>query len=144
MPKRKRGPSGQQNGPRPELQKAVQRMDIDKLRRDFEQSIDTFQAMQDYVLIEVLKRTETEGGIALPEGAKTGGLTVGRVVSVGPGALIQGGGFMETSLKVDDLVYTLFNGQGATIAFGKDKEKEYVLIRETQIYGRVRAEAVTA
>lgn len=65
-----------------------------------------FQPLNDYVLIDPIKVNETEGGIALPEGAQTGP-PKGRVAKVGPGRVSEEGKVIPPPVQPGDVVYMI-------------------------------------
>lgn len=89
--------------------------------------------LADRVVLEVLSDNETTaGGIYIPDTAREKPIK-GRVVSVGPGKLLENGKREEMSVKVGDVV--LFAKYGGTeLKFGQD---EYKILSEKDILGIV-------
>lgn len=92
-----------------------------------------FEALADYVLIEVLETNETAGGIVLPEGHEPD-MPMGRVVSVGPGMHTNTGELIPVALKEGDTVFLAFNGGCGRVMHNG---KKHVVVREPQICGKV-------
>lgn len=95
-----------------------------------------FQPMQDFVLIEPIRPTETAGGIALPEDAETGEPLKGRVVRKGPGKTTEYGAFVPVEgIEVGDLFYLTFAyAQPMNLSLGGRK---YLLCRSRDLVGKV-------
>lgn len=88
-----------------------------------------FRPMDDRVLVDPREADETtSGGIILPDNAREKPQR-GRVISTGPGKLLDSGNRGEMSVKVGDEV---FYGKyaGTEIDIGPDK---YVVLRENDI-----------
>lgn len=95
-----------------------------------------FEPFGDYVLIKHIPRAQTDGGIALPEGAE-GELPIGRVIRTGPGNIAADTGVqMPMPCKEGDLVY--FNSPRHREAIGVELDHEdYYVIRAVDILGRL-------
>lgn len=88
-----------------------------------------FRPMEDRILLEPFEADEiTSGGIVLPDAAREKPQR-GKVISIGPGKLLDSGKRGEMSVKVGDEV---FYGKyaGTEIEFGSDT---LVVIRENDI-----------
>jgi co-chaperonin GroES (HSP10) len=66
-----------------------------------------FEPLYDYCLAEVIKASETLGGIALPDGVLPDDCPRVRIVKVGPGIPDQHGNLIPVPLEPGDLVYCL-------------------------------------
>ncbi len=85
------------------------------------------------VVIEQLEAEEkTSGGIYLPDTAKEKP-QIGKVVAVGPGALLDDGkrGAMSVK-KADEVIYGKYVGNDVEV-----DSKKYVILRETDLLGIV-------
>lgn len=102
-----------------------------------------FQPMQDFVLIEPIRPTETAGGIALPEDAETGEPLKGRVVRKGPGKTTEYGAFVPVEgVEVGDVFYLTFAyAQPMPISLGG---KKYMICRCRDLVGKVEARPALA
>lgn len=88
-----------------------------------------FRPMDDRVLIEVCEAEETTtGGIILPDTAREKPQR-GKIISTGPGKLLDSGNRGEMDVKVGDEV---FYGRYAGTEIEMDGEK-YVVLRESEI-----------
>lgn len=87
--------------------------------------------LDDRIVIEQLEAEEkTPGGIILPDSAKEKP-QIGKVIAVGPGALLDDGKRAKMSVKKNDKVlYAKYMGSDVEI----DNEK-YVIIKESDVLG---------
>jgi chaperonin GroES len=87
--------------------------------------------LDDRIVIEQLEAEEkTSGGIILPDSAKEKP-QIGKVIAVGPGALLDDGKRAKMSVKKNDKVlYAKYMGSDVEI----DNEK-YVIIKESDVLG---------
>lgn len=93
-----------------------------------------YQPLKDYVLVEPLDRTETKGGIALPNGAKLAEPDLGRVVAVGPGKTTEYGAFVPIDgYGAGDLIWVNQHTPGIPKQVGS---KVFVIIRDRDVIGR--------
>lgn len=67
-----------------------------------------FRPLHGWVLAKQIPRTETPGGIALPDQAETGEPPKAKVVAVGPGEETLFGHRLEMPVKVGDVIYIQF------------------------------------
>lgn len=99
--------------------------DIDVKAVDF-----PIRALHDNVFIERIDKTATTGKIVLPDVVKANRVT-GKVLAVGPGKLIEGGDYRETTVKVGDYVcFIEFSALDLKI-----RGKNWYAIREYDILG---------
>lgn len=87
--------------------------------------------LDDRIVIEQLEAEEkTPGGIILPDSAKEKP-QIGKVIAVGPGALLDDGKRAKMSVKKNDKVlYAKYMGSDVEI----DNEK-YVILKESDVLG---------
>jgi chaperonin GroES len=87
--------------------------------------------LDDRIVIEQLEAEEkTSGGIILPDSAKEKP-QIGKVIAIGPGALLDDGKRAKMSVKKNDKVlYAKYMGSDVEI----DNEK-YVIIKESDVLG---------
>jgi len=67
-----------------------------------------FTPLDDFLLIEVIPRGETAGGIALPEGSCADEPTRGKVLKVGPGHTTEEGVVIPPNVQAGEVVYLFF------------------------------------
>ena len=93
----------------------------------------TLKPLDDRVVIEVLEAEEkTAGGIVLPDTAKEKPQQ-GKVISLGPGKLLDSGKRAAFSVKKNDTVlFGKYSGQDITV-----EGKEYKIMREDEILARL-------
>lgn len=91
-----------------------------------------FQPTGDFILVEPIRRKQTFGGLALPDGAEIEPPR-GKVVKAGPGRVSEEGKLLPMSVGVGDEVYMHFVYQQpmSMTFFGK----EYVLVRARDVVG---------
>jgi chaperonin GroES len=100
----------------------------------------TIRPLHDRVLVERIEETEqTVGGIIIPDTAKEKPQQ-GRVVAVGDGKILNDGTHRPLDVKT-----------GETVLFGKYSgseikidDKEFLILREDEIYGVFEAQAKSA
>jgi chaperonin GroES len=90
--------------------------------------------LDDGVVVKQLEAEErTSGGIILPDTAKEKP-QIGKVVSLGPGKLLDNGKRQKMSVKKNDkVIYAKYIGSDVEI----DNEK-YIIMRESDILGIVK------
>ena len=93
-----------------------------------------FQAIGNNVLIRPFLRTQTKGGVHLPESvSESEDLLRGEVVSIGPGSYVYGGSnFIRTTLNVGDVVFMSFRGRPSPVNIDGEK---YIICQEDEITG---------
>jgi len=93
-----------------------------------------FRPLDDRVLVEPLEAEEkTSGGIVLPESAKEKPQR-GRVVAVGPGALLDDGSRAPMAVKEGDIVvFGQYGGTDVTL-----DATDYKVLRESEILAKVQ------
>lgn len=95
-----------------------------------------FRPLHGFVLAEEIPRTQTEGGVILPETAESqmDEPTQARVVAVGPGEETQMGHRLEMPVSVGERIYIYFPPHAAPAALTIGK-KTYLLIQAKFICG---------
>lgn len=109
--------------------------------RDMSSKIDIneFRPLGDMVIIKVIEKEKTAGGIVLA-GAKATELTVGEVVRVGPGGVGRLGRVYPLELVPGDIVFTMgYIGERMELRSG-----EYRFVRDNGIWAKVKPKDVTA
>jgi chaperonin GroES len=94
------------------------------------------EALFDAVIVKPLESEETQfGSIFIPDAGKDRN-EQGTVVAVGPGRPVSGIGFVETQIKVGDLVIL------PTMGFAKlqFENEEYYIGNENQVLARIKKE----
>lgn len=88
-----------------------------------------FNPLWDYCLLEPVIPTQTPGGLAIPDGAKTDDTMKSLVIKAGPGAYRDNGTFVPNPIKEGDYVYHLawnkpfklvLNGKQYIVLSGRD------------------------
>lgn len=100
--------------------------------------IEDFIALENYILIRVLKQ-DYLGGIALPDsvgGMQEDQLGMGRVLSVGPGAVDPKGVMHIPDVKPGDIVFIPFALMPIPFLMGKEM---CVICRDTQVCGKMKS-----
>ncbi len=96
--------------------------------------------LHDRVLVERIEETEkTVGGIIIPDTAKEKPQQ-GRVIAVGEGKILENGTRKPLDVKVGDhILFGKYSGSEIKI-----DDKEYLIMREDEIYGIFEAQAESA
>lgn len=88
----------------------------------------SLQATGSKVIVEIIKEQD-EGGIIVPDNVRQDNQEKSRVVSVGPGTLLENGSLFPVGVKAGDVVYfRQFAGSKIT-----DKDTEYLVLNEEEI-----------
>ena len=87
-----------------------------------ERFIETFDPQWDWLLIESLEKTETEGGLALPDSHREE-VPTGIVRRAGKGRLVSESNTdrIDHGFSAGDTIYFFFRAKGATIQVGGRK-----------------------
>lgn len=96
-------------------------------------TVETFQPLSDFVLLQEVPRGETAGGIALPETADMGPPQA-KVVAVGPGRISEDGALIPMTVKPGDLVMVATSPHSFNARLDFDG-KPYGLIRQRDVVG---------
>lgn len=96
--------------------------------------------LHDRVLVERIEETEkTVGGIIIPDTAKEKPQQ-GRVIAVGEGKILENGTRRPLDVKVGDhVLFGKYSGSEIKI-----DDKEYLIMREDEIYGIFETQAESA
>jgi len=98
-----------------------------------------FEPLYDKIIAKVVKqpfyRQETEGRILIPETASEKPF-IAEVIAAGGGILTKDGKLIKLKVKPGDKV--VYNTASPTVQPFKDGTKEYILMRESDIWAVVR------